>query len=98
MPKARSTLDAVQNDHDMKTSNVTTTATTTTTTVNTTIELPENSRIVQPSYLEKNTGKVSDVGYDLKIPLFLNSSDDYLSSSIFRVFVTKIERFGTAVA
>lgn len=30
----------------------------TTTTMNAAIELPENSRIVQPSYLEKNTGKV----------------------------------------
>ena len=58
MPKASHNADAA---HHNRNSNVPAVGGHTTTTMNTTIELPENSRIVQPSYLEKNTGKVETV-------------------------------------
>ena len=53
MPKAHSKSDVAHKDNSK-----TPLVVGTTTTMNAAIELPENSRIVQPSYLEKNTGKV----------------------------------------
>jgi hypothetical protein len=50
MPKVNKSQDTDHIDRTILTSSSVTTTTT--------IELPENSRIVQPSYLEKNTGKV----------------------------------------
>ena len=52
MPKVHRKTDASHDNDDSKISTLVGTT-------NATIELPENSRIVQPSYLEKNTGKVS---------------------------------------
>lgn len=53
MPKAASRKSDAVHIAQTKTSAVATTT-------STTIELPENSHIVQPSYIEKNTGKVND--------------------------------------